>query len=173
MKKEKIILFGEMALREKAREVKIFHKKIHALIDTMKYTLSAAKDGAALAANQIAVLKRITVIDYMDEYIEMVNPEIISFSGEQFDYEGCLSFPGFSGEVKRAKTVVVKYNDRNGNEIQIERSGKMARCIQHEIDHLNGILFVDKMEEKYLFNDENGTKIPVEDVLKISNTLNH
>jgi peptide deformylase len=168
MKKANIILFGEPLLRETAQPVTVFHKKLHALIDTMKHTLLTGGDGAALAAPQIGILKRITVINYQDEYFEMVNPEILSFSGEKSDYEGCLSFPGFSGNVKRAETVKVKFQDRNGKERTIERSGRMARCIQHEIDHLDGILFIDRMDEKYVFNDENNSKLSVKELLKMS-----
>lgn len=168
MKKLTVITFGNPLLRETSRPVTVFHKKIHSLIDNIKHTLLTRGDGAALAAPQVAELKRITVINYMDEYFEMVNPEIISSSGENTDWEGCLSFPGFSGKVKRAETVKVKYQDRNGNEKIIERSGRMARCIQHEIDHLDGILFIDRMDEKFVYNDEDNTKIAVKEILKIA-----
>jgi peptide deformylase len=168
MKKLSVITFGNPVLRETSKPVAVFHKKIHALIDNMKHTLLTRGDGAALAAPQVAELKRITVINYMDEYFEMVNPEITAFSGENIDFEGCLSFPGFSGNVKRAETVKVKYQDRNGIEKTIERSGRMARCIQHEIDHLDGILFIDRMDEKFVYNDEDNSKVAVKDILKIA-----
>lgn len=168
MKKAAIIHFGDPVLRETAQMVTVFHKKLHALIDTMKHTLLTGGDGAALAAPQIGILKRITVINYMDEYFEMVNPEILSSSGENTDYEGCLSFPGFSGRVKRVETVKVKFQDRNGKERIIERSGRMARCFQHEIDHLDGIFFIDRMDEKFVYNDEDNTKVSVKEILKIA-----
>jgi len=168
MKKAKITRFGDPVLREESQHVNVFHKKLHALIDTMSYTLSKEYNGAALAANQISVTKRITIINYLDEYHEMINPEIISFSGEQIDYEGCLSFPGYSGKVKRAENITVKFQDRNGKEIIIERSGRMARCIQHEIDHLNGILFIDRMDDDFLIHDENQTRIPVRDLQRLT-----
>lgn len=172
MKKAKIVLFGDPVLREKAQPVKVFHKKLHAAIDTIKFTLLNVKEGAALAANQISIPKKITVIDYLDEYIEMINPEIVSFSGEQTGYEGCLSFPGYSGRVKRAETVKVEFQDRNGNKICIERSGQMARCIQHEIDHLNGILYIDRMDDEFILNDEDKTKISINNILKITPPVN-
>jgi peptide deformylase len=168
MKKAAIIHFGDHVLREKSLPVTVFHKKLHAIIDTMKHTLIEGGDGAALAAPQIGIHKRITVINYMNEYFEMVNPEILEVSGENIDIEGCLSFPGFSGNVKRAETVKVRFQDRNGKDRTIERSGRMARCIQHEIDHLDGILFIDRMDEKFVYNDDNNSKLSVKDVLKIT-----
>jgi peptide deformylase len=172
MKKAKIVLFGDPVLREIAQPVKVFHKKLHSTIDTIRFTLMSVKEGAALAANQISIQKKITVIDYLDEYIEMINPEIVSYSGEQTGYEGCLSFPGFSGRVKRAETVKVEFQDRNGNKICIERSGQMARCIQHEIDHLNGILYIDRMDDEFIVNDEDKTKISISNILKITPPVN-
>jgi peptide deformylase len=169
MKKATIILFGDPALRERALPIKAFHRKLHDLIDTIKLTLGETEDAAALAASQIAVAKRITVIDYQGEYFEMVNPEILDQSGEAEAWEGCLSFPGYSGIVKRAQTVTVKYRDRHGKEYIIERSGPMARCIQHEIDHLDGVLYIDRMDEDdFVVNDEKKTKIPVKGLLKTS-----
>jgi len=164
MKKERIIFFGNPVLRDKAKPVTAFHKKLHALVDVMKFTLLNEDGAAAIAANQVSVLKRITVINYMDEYLELINPEIISSSGENVDSEGCLSLPGYSGNVRRAETVTVKFQDRNGKERTIERSGRMARCLQHEIDHLDGILFIDRMEEPFVTNGEN--RLAVEDLLK-------
>ena len=168
MKKLKVILFGDPVLREQALPVNVFHKKLHQLIDSMKTTLVSRNDGAALAANQVSVLKRITVIDYQNEYIEMINPEIIFFSGEKISFEGCLSLPGYSGRVKRAETIQVKFQDRYGEEKIIERSDNMARCIQHEVDHLNGILFIDRMDDEFLYDDENNTRLSKHDILKVT-----
>jgi peptide deformylase len=165
MKKEKIVIFGEPVLRESAQPVTVFHKKLHALVDTMKNTLLSAENAAALAANQIGVLKRIIVINYMDEYFEMLNPEILSLSEESVvDSEGCLSLPGYNGNVRRALEVKAKFQDRYGKEIIVEASGPMARCIQHEIDHLNGILYIDRMEEQFVTDDND--KLSVEELLK-------
>jgi peptide deformylase len=172
MKKEKIALFGDTVLRETASPVKVFHKKLHLLIDAMKYTLDATDDAAALAAPQISVSKRITVIDYLGEYIEMVNPEILEMHGEETAYEGCLSLPGFSGAVKRAYTVKVKFQDRHGKEKVIERSGAMARCIQHEIDHLDGILYIDRMSDEYVRNDEKKSLLSVRDLRRLTPVTN-
>jgi len=172
MKKERILLFGDEVLRQKAEPVKVFHKKLQGTVDRIKITLKSTRDAAALAANQIGLLKRITVIDYCDEYIEMINPEILESDGEVTEYEGCLSLPGFSGMVKRAETVKVKFQDRKGKEILIERSGMMARCIQHEIDHLDGVLYIDRMEEEFVYNDDDGTKMVVSDLLSMTDRKN-
>lgn len=161
----KILLFGEPALRQKAKPVTVFHRKLQNTIDSMADTLKRREDGAAVAAPQLGILKRIVVIDYEGEYLELINPEITASSGEQTDYEGCLSLPGYFGRVKRFEKVSVKYLDRCGKEHQIERSGKMARCLQHEIDHLDGILFVDRMTDEYLINSDDDEKISVDSVL--------
>lgn len=158
----KIVLFGDPVLREEAKPVTVYHSKLHALIDSMADALDKRDDGAALAANQVGVLKRISVIDYEGEYIEMINPVILESSGENIAEEGCLSYPGYFGKVPRAENVKVKYCDREGKEIIIERSGKMARCLQHEIDHLNGILFIDRMKEKTLIYAEDEKVIDIE-----------
>jgi peptide deformylase len=168
--KMNIVLFGDPVLRQTTKPITVFHKKLHQLIDSMKYTLDHRDDGAAVAANQVGVLKSITVIDYESEYFELINPVILSGSGEIVDYEGCLSLPGYFGLVPRYEEIKVKYQDRNGNEFVIERTGKMARCMQHEIDHLNGILFVDKVTEKYLVHSETEEKLEVEKVLELTKT---
>jgi peptide deformylase len=161
-RKLKIVLFGDPVLREEAKPVTVYHSKLHALIDSMADALDKRDDGAALAANQVGVLKRISVIDYEGEYIEMINPVLLESSGEDIAEEGCLSYPGYFGMVPRAENVKVKYCDREGKEIIIERSGKMARCLQHEIDHLNGILFIDRMKEKTLIYAEDEKVIDIE-----------
>jgi len=168
MKKAKIIHFGDPVLRQKAEPVKVFHKKLHAVVDTIKNTLLDTDYAAALAANQVSILKSITVIDYCDEYFEMINPEIIASSGESTGFEGCLSLPGYSGKVKRAENVTVKYQDRHGKENTIERGGAMARCIQHELDHLNGILYIDRMVEDFVTHDDKGTKLSVADLQRLT-----
>lgn len=167
--KYKIVHFGDPVLREKAKPVTVFHHKLHELVDSLTDTLFRSDDGAAIAAPQIGVSKRIVVIDYEDEFLELINPEILSSSGEQSGYEGCLSFPGFIGTVPRAETVSVKYQDRNGNEITIERSGNMARCLQHEIDHLDGILFIDKVTDKFVVHQDTNEKIKTSEAVDLSN----
>ncbi|MGE5429671.1 MAG: peptide deformylase [Syntrophomonadaceae bacterium] len=167
--KYKIVRFGDPVLRETAKPVTVFHHKLHELVDALTDTLFRSDDGAAIAAPQIGVSKRIVVIDYEDEFIELINPEILFSSGEQTGYEGCLSFPGFIGTVPRAETVKVKYQDRNGIESVIERSGNMARCLQHEIDHLDGILFIDKVIDKYVVHQDTDEKLKLKDAVDMSN----
>ena len=169
VKKLNIVLFGDPVLREVAKPVNVFHKKLDILIDSMNYTLSLREDGAAIAANQIGVLKRITVINYEGEYFEMINPEIIEKEGGLVDnYEGCLSYPGYIGLVPRYEKVKVKYLDRRGDPHIIERTGSMARCIQHETDHLDGILFIDRMKEIMLTHSETKTTIELAKVIEFT-----
>ncbi len=108
-------------------------------------------EGVGLAAPQIGILKRVIVMDVGDEHglIELINPEIIEKDGEQFGPEGCLSIPGLRGDVRRAERVKVKGLNRNGEEIVIEGRELLARCIQHEVDHLDGILYTDLAESMY------------------------
>ncbi len=169
MSKSKIVAFGNPILRQVAKPVTVFHKKLHSLIDSIAETLHSRDNGAALAANQIGVLKKISVVDYQGEYLELINPEIIYSEGEQIEEEGCLSFPGYTGLVKRFNLVRVKYLDRNGIENIIERTGKLAKCFQHEIDHLNGILFIDRMIEDFLTSTNSDKKISLQSVIDIAN----
>lgn len=137
---------GDEILRKRSREVSKIDDKIKTLLDDMVETMYK-EDGIGLAAPQIGVLKRLVVIDLGDkEVYKMVNPEIIKASGKQTDQEGCLSVPEIKGNVARPKYVTVKYMDENGNEIVLDAEDVLARCICHEIDHLNGVLFIDKME---------------------------
>ncbi len=143
------IVLGEdnEALRKVSREVKTINQHILTLLDDMKETLFV-EDGGGLAAPQIGVLRRIAVISYDDKYYEVINPKIISESGELIEEEGCLSLPDEWGPVKRPETIKVSYLDRNGAEQEMEATGMLARIFCHEIDHLDGILFVDKMIEE-------------------------
>lgn len=138
-----IVELGDPVLREKARPVPEINRSILKLLDNMADTLYAAK-GAGLAAPQIGVSKRVIVVDCGEGLWEIVNPEIVSRKGEEIAAEGCLSIPGVAGEVKRAAQVVVTGLDRSGREIRIEAGGLGARALQHETDHLDGILFIDK-----------------------------
>ncbi len=168
MAKLEIIKFGDPILRQKAKLVTVFHKKFQSTVDSIAETLKTKEEGAALAATQVSILKRITVIDYEDEYMELINPEIIEASGEESEYEGCLSFPGYIGLVPRNTFIKVKFVTRFGKEKIIERSGNMARCIQHEIDHLDGILFIDRMKSDFLLHQETETKITLQAVLDLA-----
>jgi len=132
-------------LRETSRPVPKITPNIHKLLNDMAETMYEAS-GVGLAAPQIGILKRVIVIDTAEEeseLIEMINPEILSSSGEQVGPEGCLSIPGVNGDVKRYDKVKVKGLNRDGEEQIIEAEGFLARVFQHEIDHLNGVLFTD------------------------------
>lgn len=135
---------GDEVLRKKSKEVKEITPSVLTLLDDMVETMYEA-EGVGLAAPQVGILKRIVVIDIGDEIIELINPEIIEKDGEQIGPEGCLSIPGLTGEVKRPQTVKVKALNRNGEEVILEGEGLLARAFCHEIDHLNGVLFTDKV----------------------------
>lgn len=144
-----IVKFGDDVLRKKCRPVTVFDARVHALIDDMRETL-VKEQGAGLAAPQVGVLRRIVVIDVRDTngIIELINPEILSSSGSQTGDEGCLSNPGVMCKVTRPNVVTVKAQDRNGNEFTLTGEGMLARAFCHEIDHLDGVLFVDRVEEQ-------------------------
>lgn len=137
---------GDPTLRKKARVVEKIDQRIITLLDDMIETMYD-ENGVGLAAPQVGILKRIIVIDIGDGLIEVINPEIIESKGEQLGPEGCLSVPGVSGDVRRPNYVRVRGLDREGNQIEIEAEEFLARAFCHEIDHLNGILFIDKVEE--------------------------
>ncbi|MNE72265.1 Peptide deformylase 1 [compost metagenome] len=117
-------------------------------------------EGVGLAAPQVGILKRLIVVDVGDDHglIELINPEIVSSEGEQFGPEGCLSIPGYRGDVRRAQTVTVKGLDRNGKEVTYTGSDLLARAFQHEIDHLNGVLYTDVAERVYQITSEGEEK---------------
>ncbi|MFC4766069.1 peptide deformylase [Effusibacillus consociatus] len=137
-----IRLEGDPVLREVAKPVPEITKNILKLLDDMAETMYDA-DGVGLAAPQVGISKRVIVMDCGEGLIEMINPVIVSKEGEQIGPEGCLSIPGVTAEVNRANRVVAKGLNRHGEEITVEGEGLLARCIQHEIDHLDGILFTD------------------------------
>ncbi|HEX3015025.1 MAG TPA: peptide deformylase [Desulfobacteria bacterium] len=142
----KIVEIGDEVLREKAAPVPKITPNILKLLNNMADTLHDA-DGVGLAAPQIGISKRVVVIDVGDGLIELINPEIINREGEDTDTEGCLSIPGVYGEVTRSAKVAVTFLDRNGKQVKLEGKGLLARAFQHEIDHLEGILFVDKTKK--------------------------
>lgn len=149
-----IVKHPDPVLREKAMVVTKFHSNLHKLLDDMADTMYDA-DGVGLAAPQIGILKRVIVMDCGEGLIEMVNPEIIDFTGEQFDYpEGCLSIPGLRGDVRRHKWLKLRAHDRDGNFFEMEADDLLSRCAQHEIDHLNGVLFIDVAEKVYPISEE-------------------
>lgn len=152
-----IVKHPDSILREKAVVVTKFNANLHKLLDDMADTMYDA-DGVGLAAPQVGILKRVIVMDCGDGLIEMVNPEIIESQGEQFDYpEGCLSIPGLRGDVRRHKWLKLRAQDRNGNFFEMEADDLLSRCAQHEIDHLNGVLFIDIADRVYPIQpDEEG-----------------
>lgn len=141
-----IVKEGHPALRQKAKRVERVDHEIRNLADEMLKTMYEA-NGVGLAAPQVAVPLRLIVIDVGDGPITLVNPEIIKREGEEEDIEGCLSIPGLYGTVKRAAKVVVAALDGSGSPAVISGEGLLARALQHEIDHLDGILFVDKASQ--------------------------
>lgn len=131
-------------LRKKSRVVENFDEKLWQLLDDMKDTMYQA-EGVGLAAVQVGILKRVVLVDVGDGLIELINPEIIEVDGEQFGAEGCLSLPGKSGYTIRPMTVKVKAQNRNGNWCVYKGSELKARAFCHEIDHLDGTLYIDKL----------------------------
>ncbi len=142
----RIVKDGDEILRKKSRPVEQFDQRLWTLLDDMTETMRKA-DGAGLAAVQVGILKRAVVVEVDDQLIELVNPEIVSVKGKQRGTEGCLSFPGKWGTVTRPMHVTVKAQDRYGKEFTVSGSELMARAFCHEIDHLDGKLFVDVAEE--------------------------
>lgn len=145
-----IVKDPDPVLREVAREVTKFNANLKKLLKDMAETMYDA-EGVGLAAPQVGISKRVIVVDVGDDHglVEMVNPVIISREGEQFGPEGCLSIPNLNGDVRRADTIVVQGQDSDGNTFSVNASGFFARAFQHEIDHLNGILFTDLAESIY------------------------
>ncbi|NLN64907.1 MAG: peptide deformylase [Clostridiaceae bacterium] len=135
---------GDEILRKICKPVSAVNEKVRELLDDMLDTMYEA-DGVGLAAPQVGIMRRIVVIDVGEGPVELINPEKIEESGEQLYVEGCLSIPGIYGEVKRPERVVVKALDREGKEIRIEGTGMLAIAMCHEIDHLDGILFEDRV----------------------------
>ncbi|MFZ5966314.1 MAG: peptide deformylase [Bacillota bacterium] len=141
-----ILKDGDPTLRKKSRSIDKIDQRIQTLIDDMIETMYDA-DGVGLAAPQVGVLKRVIVIDVGEGIIVLMNPQILEASGEQIESEGCLSVPGITGKVKRPKLVKVQGLDRQGREIEIIGKDLLAVALCHEIDHLDGILFTDKLEK--------------------------
>jgi peptide deformylase len=135
---------GDEVLRKNSKEVQVINEKTIMLLKDMADTLYKA-EGVGLAAPQIGLLKRLVVIDVGDGLIELINPVIIKQSGEQQEVEGCLSIPEVFGEVKRPAEVTVKALNTKGEVVTIEGKELLARALCHEIDHLDGILFKDKV----------------------------
>ncbi len=152
MARRNILTKEQPTLYKKCRPVTEFNSRLHQLLDDMKDTL-ALENGVGLAAPQVGVLRRAVIVletnvpEGEEEYmIELVNPEIIETSGEQYGAEGCLSVPEEYGMVRRPMHVKVRAQDRNGETFEVEGDGLTARCFCHEIDHLEGIIFTSRCE---------------------------
>ena len=144
-----ILTYGHPALRGVARPVQNLNGDLHQLIQDMVETMYAAP-GVGLAANQVGSLHRVFVANPSEgrdpaELIVLINPELVESQGELVSEEGCLSIPEFRDEVRRARRVLIRGLDRNGRPLQVEGEDLLARILQHEIDHLNGVLFVDRL----------------------------
>ncbi len=145
MATRKVRIFGDDVLRKRCKEITEMTPKIKVLIEDMLDTMYE-EDGVGLAAPQVGILKRLVVIDVGEGPIVMINPEILETSGEQTGYEGCLSYPGKTGIVKRPNYVKAKALDENMEEFIIEGEELLARAICHELDHLDGKLYIDFVE---------------------------
>ncbi|MDE7084657.1 MAG: peptide deformylase [Clostridia bacterium] len=146
-----VVQVGDEVLRTKCEEVRRFDSELAALLDDMKETVRK-EDGAGLAAPQIGVNVRVVVIDLEEGFFEMVNPKILAVKGEQRGEEGCLSVKGKYGIVTRPNKVKAEYRDRTGKKHTVTGTGLFARCMCHEFDHLDGILYIDKAEEVFETN---------------------
>ena len=153
MSLRKILVEGDPTLNKISRPVEKFNLRLHFLLDDMQETLEKA-EGAGLAAPQLGILRRaVIVMDDDEQYLELVNPVILSAEGEQTEYEGCLSVPELYGKVRRPNLVTVRAQDRHGNFFELTREGNVARCFCHEIEHLDGHLYVEHID-RFLTEEE-------------------
>ena len=148
----KIVTLGDESLRKECKPMVKFDLRLWLLLRDMADTMYKA-NGVGLAAPQVGILRRVVVIDVGDGLIELVNPEIIATEGEQEGPEGCLSLPGRQGYVRRPNKVTVRAQDRNGKFFELTGEGLLARAFCHELDHLDGVLYIDKMDYE-IFDDE-------------------
>lgn len=158
-----IIKYPHIALTQQTKKVTEIDDELILLLDEM-YQIIQKEDAIGLAANQLGVLKRVLVVELDEEtgLFEMINPELIKHSGKSIDVEGCLSFPEVYGTVERYEEVTIRYVDREGYEMEVDATGYLARAFQHEMEHLDGKIFTDKIIEKIApdnlvaFMEENG-----------------
>ena len=159
-----VVLIGDEVLRQKARRVRDFDAKLHTLLDDMHNTLNDA-EGVGLAAPQVGVSQRVIVVQLPDNeeeygpqagvFYEVVNPEIVKSAREQVEgVEACLSIPGYFGTVDRSQSVVVRGQDRHGKEFRVKAYDWLARVFQHEINHLDGILYIDLTDDVWKVGEE-------------------
>ena len=142
-----VVKMGDPVLNKKCKKEVDFDERLHELLDDMAETMYE-NDGVGLAAPQVGIIRRAVVVDVGSGLIELINPEIIESSGEQTDPEGCLSVEDYIGDVTRPNYVKVKAQDRNGKDILVEGTGFLARAFCHELDHLEGILFVERVNKE-------------------------
>ncbi|AFS78454.1 peptide deformylase Def [Gottschalkia acidurici 9a] len=142
-----IRLFDDEILRKKSKEVDLVDEKVRQILNDMVDTMYNTKNGGGLAAPQVGILKKLVVIDLGDGLIKLINPKIIRQEGIQEVIEGCLSIPNKWGKLIRPAKVIVQALNENGEEIILEGTGDLAKCLCHEIDHLEGILFTDLVTE--------------------------
>lgn len=140
-----VVQIGDETLRKKSFPVESFDESLWTLLDDMKETLRK-EEGVGLAAPQVGVLRRVVIVDVKEGFFELVNPKIISEKGEQCGWEGCLSVRGKRGVVSRPMKVKVSYQDRKGGQKVLQAKGFFARAVCHELDHLDGILYIDRAQ---------------------------
>ncbi|TLS49750.1 peptide deformylase [Paenibacillus antri] len=158
-----ILPFGDPALRAKAKPVGEITPRILKTLEDLADTLYADEGRAGLAAPQIGIHRRLAVLDMGEG---LIDPRIAERRGSQIGFEACLSFPGFFGQVERASYVRVESLDRQGRRVTLEAEGDVARCMQHEIDHLDGVLFVDHVRDRWLIHEKTKQKLDVLDVVR-------
>ena len=142
-----IRLFSDEILRKKSKLVEVVDDEIRQILNDMANIMYNTENAGGLAAPQVGILKRLVVIDMGQGLIKLVNPKLFKQEGEQEVIEGCLSFPNIFGKLKRPERVVVQALNENGEEIKLIGTGDLAKCFCHEIDHLDGILFIDYVTE--------------------------
>ena len=141
-----VVKYGDEILRHKATEYSAFDDELKSTIESMYAKLAEAEGCLGLAGPQLGIPKRVFVYDIGEGRACLVNPKIVKSSGEEVMLEGCMSFPGLHGDVSRALRVTVTGHDEHGAKVRIRAEGLLARLFQHEIDHLDGVLFVDKAD---------------------------
>jgi peptide deformylase len=142
-----IVIYPDQRLKQRAAEVTVFDANLEKLVNDMCETMYV-KDGIGLAANQIGVLQRVIVVDVSEDrsgFLALVNPKILKSEGKGSREEGCLSIPGYREVVSRKTKLTVEYQDLQGQKVSLEAEDLLAICLQHEIDHIDGILFVDRI----------------------------
>jgi peptide deformylase len=168
MAEKMIRKIGDPVLREVCKPVPAITPNIVKLLRDLAETIRSGENRAGLAAPQVGIPKRIAVLDYGTGLIELINPVIVERSGEQTGFEACLSIPGVYGTVKRAQYVKVKTLNRAGEETFVEGVDQVAVCMQHEIDHLDGVLYIDHVKKGQLFNERNDKPIDVLQMIRMS-----